>query len=196
MRKTNKATLPVRKKEEEKFNSYFYWSLEVLLLTWVVNSVVWHGVLHPKTFTTVADLPLCAGCKGLAMIAKFPKDYQFNQWTGHGLLLTNNAGVRLRGEGNELHTCPTCPHISCHSSWMLICLCCWLLETPWTKGIYWWLQEVRQYNKVWFQNNLSFIVFHLWCLCWGIPVPINMLMKAFTLAIPFQYNSYQSGFWA
>ena len=66
---------------------FFYWSFEVLLLTWFPNSVVWHEVLHSKTCTTVADLILCAGCRCLPMITKFPQDFQFNQWTGHGLLV-------------------------------------------------------------------------------------------------------------
>ena len=48
------------------------------------------------------------------MFAKFTQDYQFNQlmmvdWSWNGLLM-------LRGEGNELHSSPTCSHISCHSS--------------------------------------------------------------------------------
>ena len=51
-----------KKVKGEKFNSDFYWSIEVLLLTCVVNSVVWHDELHSKTCTVVAYLKLYAGC--------------------------------------------------------------------------------------------------------------------------------------
>ena len=121
MREKIQSHFSCQKSKRREVQLWFYWSFEVLLVTWVANSMVWHEELLSKTCTTVAYLLLCAGCRGLAMFAKFTQDYQFNQsmvdWSWNGLLM-------LRGEGNELHSSPTCSHISCHSSWMLLYWCC------------------------------------------------------------------------
>ena len=142
MREKIQSHFSCQKSKRRKVQLWFYWSFEVLLVTWVANSMVWHEELHSKTCKTVAYLLLCAGKESLSnSLVLAPEDWlcllnlrktinSLNQWlTGHGWNgLFINAERRRKWTAFFSNLFPYLMSLIMNAA--LLMLCCWLLETP------------------------------------------------------------------